>query len=250
MTHFLKTLLLASPLLVAISVLPVAAYDAPKVEVPPIIDGNMDDVAWQQASWQPINHLILGKTDGPADFSGRYKIVWTTDRLYVLAMITDDVLLDRTANPLERYWEDDIFEILVDEDASGGDHHHSYNAFAYHISLDDQAVDIDESGNPRLLNDHIESHWQRSIEHDSAVLWEISVQIYDDSFSDKTTDAKPIALSANKTMGFMIAYCDADDPDNGREAFITSHDIAPVNGDKNRAYLDASVFGKLVLVDQ
>jgi len=48
----------------------------------------------------------------------------------------------------------------------------------------------------------------------------------------------------------MIAYCDADDPDNGREAFITSHDIDPVDGDRNRAYLDASVFGELVLLDR
>jgi len=75
------------------------------------------------------------------------------------------------------------------------------------------------------------------------------VKIFDDSFSDQESGSTPITLTHNKTLGFMIAYCDADSPDKGREAFITSHDINPVEGDRNRAYLDASVFGKLVLID-
>lgn len=58
----------------------------------------------------------------------------------------------------------------------------------------------------------------------------------------------PTELKQNKVMGFMIAYCDADDPRNGRENFITSYGIDAVNGDKNRAYLDAGVFEKLRII--
>jgi len=115
-------------------VLPVAAYEAPRADIAPSIDGKMNDTAWKQAEWQRIDHFILGEATNQEDFSGRFKIVWTPERLFVLALISDDVLLDRTADPLERYWEDDLFEILLDEDASGGPHHTSYNAFAYHIS--------------------------------------------------------------------------------------------------------------------
>jgi len=120
--------------LTIILVLPVAAYEAPRADVAPIIDGVMTDAAWKQAKWQKLDHFILGEATNEEDFSGRFKVVWTPERLFVLALITDDVLLDRTADPLEKYWEDDLFEILLDEDASGGPHHTSYNAFAYHIS--------------------------------------------------------------------------------------------------------------------
>jgi len=236
--------------LTIILVLPVAAYEAPRADVAPIIDGVMTDAAWKQAKWQKLDHFILGEATNEEDFSGRFKVVWTPERLFVLALITDDVLLDRTADPLEKYWEDDLFEILLDEDASGGPHHTSYNAFAYHISLDNQIVDIGENGIPRLLNDHVDSRWRRSTQFNNTLVWEASVKVFDDSFSDQASNPKPVTLTHNKTLGFMIAYCDADDPDNGREAFITSHDIDPVDGDRNRAYLDASVFGELVLLDR
>jgi len=45
----------------------------------------------------------------------------------------------------------------------------------------------------------------------------------------------------------MLAYCDNDGSPE-REHFMGSHDIEAVNGDKNRGYIDASVFGDLVLV--
>jgi len=47
-------------------------------------------------------------------------------------------------------------------------------------------------------------------------------------------------------MSFMLAYCDNDGSDE-REHFIGSHDIEPVNGDKNLCYIDASVFGSIRL---
>lgn len=225
------------------------AYEAPHAKTPPTIDGKGSDEAWSKADWRPIDNFIVGKATDPKDFSGRFKIVWTAERLFVLAEISDDVLLDRTADPLKQYWEDDIFEILLDEDASGGPHKSSYNAFAYHVSLDNQTVDIGENGNPRLLNDHIDSHWRRDSENGGLITWEVSIKIYNDRFSDNNNSSLPVTLKQDKVMGFMIAYCDADDPSNGRENFITSYDIDAVNGDKNRAYLDAGVFEKLRMVE-
>ena len=48
-------------------------------------------------------------------------------------------------------------------------------------------------------------------------------------------------------MGFMLAYCDNDGSPE-REHFVGSHEITPVNGDKNLGFIDASVFGKITLV--
>lgn len=226
-----------------------SAYQAPKAAQAPIIDGIANDPAWQTAAWHSIDHFIIGDPTESQDFSGKFKVVWTPRRLFVLAEITDDVLLDRNPNPLEKYWEDDLLEVLLDEDASGGLHHSSYNAFAYHVSLDNQAVDIGENGEPRLLNEHLDSHWRRDPGNNHRIVWEISIQIFNESFSDQALKNNAVALTGGKKMGFMMAYCDADDPANGREHFITSHDIQAVDGDKNRAYLDASVFGVLTLID-
>ena len=47
-------------------------------------------------------------------------------------------------------------------------------------------------------------------------------------------------------LGLLVAYCDADGPE-GREHFMTDVEIAPVNGDRNRGYIDAGVFGRITL---
>ena len=59
-----------------------------------------------------------------------------------------------------------------------------------------------------------------------------------------STILKPLVIEQIK--GFMLAYCD-NDGSKEREHFIGSVEIAPKNGDKNRGYIDASVFGKLWL---
>ncbi|MFQ3246091.1 MAG: hypothetical protein ACI9SP_002742 [Arenicella sp.] len=224
-----------------------SAYDAPFASVTPIIDGQANDSAWLAAQWQAIDQLTLGSQPSADDFSGRFKIVWTKSKLFLLGEITDDVLIDTHADPLALYWEDDTFEIFLDEDKSGGNHLDNYNAFAYHLSLDNQAIDYNSQGKPRLLNDHVSSVWKRSIEKPNTIIWEASFDVYPDTFKDQNNTAKPVTLVEGKEMGFMVAYCDSDGMD-GRQHFIGSFDIPAINGDKNRGYIDASVFDSLKLV--
>ena len=223
------------------------AYEAPQAKVAPSIDGLNNDPAWSSAEWEAIDQLTLGEQPSADDFSGRFKIVWTAKKLYLLAEIVDDVLIDTHADPLDSYWEDDTLEIFIDEDKSGGDHLENYNAFAYHIALDNQTVDFSSEGKPRTLNDHVDSVWKRSSENPNKVIWEASFDIYSDEFKDQNNTAKPVTLTAGKELGFMVAYCDSDGND-GRQHFIGSHDIEAVDGDKNRGYIDASVFDNLKLV--
>lgn len=226
-------------------------YDAPYAEQAPLIDGFADEQVWHAAQWHPIDQLILGSNPSGTDFQGRFKAIWTSNKLYVLAEIIDDVLIDTHQDALSSYWEDDTLEVFIDEDQSGGDHLNNYNAFAYHIALDNQAVDINQKGEPRLLNQHINSVWKRSASLPNAVIWEVSIDVHSDQFKDEYKDHEspslPITLSEGKKMGFLVAYCDSDGSD-GRESFISSHDVAAVNGDKNRAYIDASVFASITLV--
>ncbi len=219
-------------------------------DAPITVDGRALEPAWSAAEWRPLDKHMLGDYPEPNDFSGRYKLLWDEGHLYLLAEITDDLLIDQHADPLLRYWDDDCLEIFLDEDASGGLHQYDYNAFAYHIALDNQAVDIGgqlDDGSPEflLLNNHLDSRWQRQSEKPHTILWEVALKVFDDSY-EHGGDSEPVSLSADKVMGFMLAYCD-NDGSVEREHFMGSHEIEPVNGDKNLGYIDAGVFGKIRL---
>ena len=214
-----------------------------------IIDGHMSEASWEKVKWQPLDKHIVGEVPDASDFSGRYKVLWDEHQVYILAEIVDDVLIDTHPDPLKQYWDDDALEIFIDADASGGVHTYSHNAFAYHIALDGNVADIGDAKHDNesaiLLNEHVDSAWTRSPESPYAVTWEVAMRVYPDSFTTANNVA-PIVLKEGMTVGFMLAYCD-NDGSKEREHFMGSHEIQPVDGDKNLGYIDASVFGKLVL---
>ncbi len=204
------------------------------------IDGLLSEPAWKNITWQDIDQKWLGPDYTATDFSGRYKLAWNENKLLVAAEIQDDKLIDTHADGLYKYWDDDCLEIFIDEDASGGDHQYNYNAFAYHIGLDNKVVDIGLDSLPHYYN-HI-----TCVRHTSGNIstWELSIDIYDDSYL-YGKDPQKVKLSNNKMIGFAIAYCDNDNSLE-RENFIGS---APVAGDdKNRGWIDAGIFEKHRLV--
>ena len=177
----------------------------------------------------------------PADFTGRYKLAWDENNLYILAEITDDTLVDTHPDGLVKYWDDDCLEIFVDEDASGGEHQYSYNAFAYHIALDGKVVDIAPDKSFQYYNDHCTT---RRTTEGKVSTWEVAMKIFD---GNKYTDGGeniPKLLQSGKKMGFMLAYCD-NDKSVERENFVGNMAIA--GEDKNQGYKNASVFGILEL---
>lgn len=218
-------------------------YLAPRSDRALVIDGVGDEPVWQHAEWRDLKYRWLGPELEPGDFEGRYKVAWTEHQLTVLVEIVDDVLIDRFRDPLVQYWDDDTLEIFVDEDHSGGNHQYNHNAFAYHVALDNQAVDIGTDRKPRTYNDHIESRWRQSGE---ALVWEVSVSIYSDAYRDDANDNHPVRLHGGKIMGFLLAYCDNDGSDL-REHFMGSEDAPGAH--KDRGWIDAGLFGTLQLVD-
>ena len=219
-------------------------YLAPRAIETPIIDGVADDPAWPQAKWRALDNIWLGPELSDADFSGRYKVVWTQSKVFLLVEFVDDVLIDTHRNPLEQYWDDDCLEIFIDEDHSGGNHQFNHNAFAYHLSLDNQAIDIGTDKQPRAYTDHVRSRWQQ---RGDKVIWEVAIDVYNDAYTDDASDNQPVALTAGKIMGFMLAYCDNDGSEL-REHFVGSEFAA---GDrKDRGWIDAGLFGKLELVEK
>jgi len=226
-----------------VELLPGTDYQAPRAVSAPVIDGLGDDTCWENAAWSDISCLWLGQKPSASDFSGRYKIVWTPEKLYYLVEINDNVLSGSPTNPLVDYYKYDTLELFIDEDGKGGDHSYNYTAFAYHIAVNYNVVDLGIDRSPRLFNDHIKT--ARTVKG-NVYIWEIALNVYDDKYSENSDSNEPVKLTKDKRLGYAVAYCD-NDGGVDRESFIGSIDIPGT--DKNVAWQNASVFGALVLVD-
>ena len=216
-------------------------YHAPYTSKDPTIDGVASESVYSLAKWQSINHTWLGPAYSSEDFQGRYKVIWSRDKLHLLVEIVDDILFDSHRDPLTQYWDDDTLEIFLDEDFSGGDHQYNHNAFAYHMSLDNQAIDIGTNKLAQKYSHHVESRWQQQ---GNKLVWELSIDIYNDAYKDQAKDNQRVELYAGKVMGLMLAYCDNDGSEL-RENFIGS-ESAP-GKEPDRGWKDAGLFGKLIL---
>lgn len=218
-------------------------YRAAKATTPLTIDGVADESIWEQASWREISYRWLGPEYSADDFQGRFKAAWTEDKIYILVELVDDILYDAHRDPLVQYWDDDCLEIFLDEDFSGGNHQFNHNAFAYHISLDNQAIDIGTDQLPHDYSHHVESRWRQQ---GGKVTWELAIDVYKDEYMDGSTSNEPVTLAAGKIMGLMLAYCDNDGSEI-RENFIGSESVP--SGPKDRGWIDAGLFGALKLVE-
>ena len=221
-----------------------STYYAPRAAEAPVVDGVAAESAWAGAQWRALDQRWLGPAYSASDFQGRYKVVWSGTKIYLLAEIVDDVLLDTHRDPLVQYWDDDCLEVFIDEDYSGGDHQYNHNAFAYHFSLDNRAIDIGTDRQARDYTHHVESRWRQT---GNTIVWEVAIDIYSDAYVDDAPGNTPVELAAGKVLGLMVAYCDNDGSEL-RENFIGSEFIA--GEQRDRGWIDANVFGELILDEQ
>lgn len=217
-------------------------YRAPFAATAPVLDGVADPV-WANAPWDSLPYNYLPGTPLPtaADLSARYKVLWTADALHLLVEVVDDSLSDRIANPLQGWWNDDCVEIFLDENRDGGDHQYNFEAWAYHVSTKGEVVDYGDDRMPHLFNDHV--RLRRTTTGDTSI-WEMAIQVHGEGYTLEGPNT-PQTLSAPRTMGFSLAYCDNDGKTN-RESFLGS--VNTPGHINNEGYLDASVFGALELV--
>jgi len=87
----------------------------PRVSPPPVIDGEVDDV-WSLASIQELTIPLEGEPSGPEDSSGNFRVVYDDENLYLLADVTDESLINDTAET----WQDDSVEFYFDGDNTKG----------------------------------------------------------------------------------------------------------------------------------
>ena len=92
------------------------SYDAPRVELPPAIDGILDDAAWQAAPWTDPFIDIRGE-DWPApQWNTRARIVWDDAHLYIAAELEEPHLWATLADRDAILYREHDFEVFIDPD--------------------------------------------------------------------------------------------------------------------------------------
>lgn len=249
------------------------------VETPPEIDGFGNDPVWAKAKWQDIKYawmytgdmcLPTGVTavnaDGTVpktpDFSGRFKIVWTADRLYILTEIIDDIIYTPyISTPTQSPEKNDCLELFIDENASGGTRTSDggNNFFTYHMNYDgiNVADYIASLNRNELRNSHLNYKIDKN-DSTHTYTWETEMKVYDNSYPLATTpDTAPVTLTEGKTMGFVAAYCDNDNNAHSsnttqisnRDHFFGSMYVTGTTDiARNVAYQNSTQYAKLYLV--
>jgi hypothetical protein len=206
----------------------------------PIIDGAGSDDIWEEIEWANLDQTIDGSSKSEADFKGQYKVTWDENNLYVLVEVTDDSLSDVHPNGLDQFWQDDCLTIFLDQDASGGEHGKSYNAFAYSLGLDGKAVDMTADSTYTYFEDHCVS---RRTTRAGVSVWEVAIKIFDGNTYAPDAENIPRMLSQGKKMAIAIAYSD-NDGQFERDGLFSN---VASGGDKAGLWKQADNFAKLEL---
>lgn len=207
------------------------------------IDGCDNDAIWSQVTWFDMNYLWMGNRVEATDYRGRFKLAWDSEYLYILVEVIDDVLHPTLENGIENYWKGDYVEVFIDEDASGGNHQFNHQAFAYHVSTEGHAIDLNTAQRAVFFDNHITV--ARS-QVGTTYLWEMAIKLFDKVFDENQTNNKPINIVAQKRIGFSIAYGD-NDGNNIRENFMGSKKTHGINNDEG--YINSDVFGNILCLE-
>jgi len=228
----------------AFSQTPKDTINAVEAITPVVIDGAATEACWAKAEWKPINQVWIpyGVKMAAGDFEGKYKVAWDAEYLYLLFEIVDDQLSDDHVVPTDSWWDDDCLEIFIDENHSKGDHLLNTNAFAYHVSLSYDAIDLDAAGNGVNYKNNIKVVMDTIAPH--TYQWEVAIKNYSASFNMANPEASRVTLTPNKVMGLTVAYCD-NDQTTSRENFIGSMYMTSATANDN--FKTANYFGSLKL---
>jgi hypothetical protein len=247
-------------------------------ETPPVIDGIGDDPCWGKAQWQDIKYAWMyqspkslptgaavasdGTIPKTADFSGRFKVVWTADRLYILAEIIDDIIYTPAANPNQSPEKNDCLELFIDENASGGTRtaDGGNNFFTYHMNFDGVNVADWIGSRNELRNSHLKYVINKN-DATHTYVWETEMKVFNGSYPlDSTPAVDPantlVTLTEGKKIGFAVAYCDNDRDAHSnnqtqigdRDHFIGSMFVkGSTDNERNSSYLNSDQYAKMYL---
>ena len=99
-------------------------YQCKFTDMPPIIDGNLSEETWSQASWSEYFVDIEGEKRPKPYYNTKIKMLWDAENLYIAAQMEEKhiwgYVLEKNV-PVFKYGND--FEVFIDPDR---DHHNYY----------------------------------------------------------------------------------------------------------------------------
>lgn len=221
-------------------------YEAKFTKNLPVIDGIGNDTCWDKAEWATIDQIWIGQPIDASDFTGKFKVMWTEDRLYVLVRVTDDSLRLQAPNISDvcaNIYNFDCVEIFMDENNSRETNYSgTFKAVAYHMDTTGNICYAMGNQGWVRLDDHLRYKMKRVDTH--TFDYEYEIKVFNDTYVVGGNNT-PVKLTNGKLMGWSIAYND-NDLGSTRQNMIGSIFIAGT--DKNVSYFNSSVFGELKLV--
>ncbi len=227
----------------AVQSIPSGEFTAHLATTPIVIDGCINDGSWSNANWYSLNYVWMGDEPDNTDYSGKFKILWDSDFLYLFVEVVDDSLHTTLSDGIENYWKGDYVEVFLDEDQSGGEHRYNHQAFAYHVSTEGHVIDKNTKEETEFFDDHVNVI---RTQEGNKNFWEMAIKIFDSQFEETSPNNTPETLMRQKKIGFSIAYGD-NDGKNSRENFMGSKQTHGINNDEG--YINADVFGSILLVE-
>lgn len=98
-------------------------YEAPLAMDAPVIDGRLDDVAWDAAGWTEPFLDIVGPGQPVPTWLTRAKILWDRDYLYIAADLEEPDLWGTLTDRDAIIYHDHDFEVFLDPDGDGLDYY-------------------------------------------------------------------------------------------------------------------------------
>lgn len=221
-------------------------YEAPFTVTIPVIDGNGNDTCWNKADWAPVDQVWIGNAVPETDYSGKFKVMWTADHLYLLIQVADDSLRlqpNGLADLCSNIYNYDCTEIFIDENHSRDvNYSGTYKAIAYHMDTTHVCYYIGGAAGWVRLDDHVNFKMKRVASH--TFEYEYELKVFNDTYADGSQNT-PVQLTPGKLLGWSVAYND-NDLGTTRQNMFGSKLIE--GADKNISYYNASAFGELKLV--
>ncbi len=87
-----------------------------------LLDGVLDDPAWQAISWSKKYEDIQGPPLESPRMTTRMKIAWDSTYLYIAAEIEEPHLWGTLADSTKPVWHEDVFEVFIDPEGDTHDY--------------------------------------------------------------------------------------------------------------------------------
>ena len=210
----------------------------------PLIDG-IADALWNAIPTEEVTHMVSNYPVAydAADLSGSFKAYWTTDALYILGKVKDDILVPPTPS-MAGEWNNDYFEVYIDGDNSKNiipdgsawdktayDNNDSQMRFVY-------ATDSVSGGNGWIVSNKAAKHQVVIKEVDDVDKHGYTIEI---KIPWTAMGATPILPKTGMKIGFDIVLADNDGTGRDREmGWKTFYD---------QIYQNPSMFGTFELLE-